>query len=124
MLGCRKNTETEMQTQIQTSILSNVAGLCCRFLYNKLLLSCQPFNNYKEKRYSHEKLNKTVIVQSNLIIGNSMSNLEAVHNRQGRQIHYRVLKMCRRPAISPFTSTFSPVKNLSSMGFPTIFMFM
>jgi hypothetical protein len=44
---------------------------------------CQPFNNYKERRYSHEKLNKTVIVQSNLIIGNSMSNLEAVHNRQG-----------------------------------------
>ena len=83
MLGCRKNTETEMQTQIQTSILSNVAGLCCKFLYNKLLLSCQPFNNYKEKRYSHEKLNKTVIVQSNLIIGNSMSNLGAVHNRQG-----------------------------------------
>jgi hypothetical protein len=83
MLGCRKITETEMQTQIQTSILSNVAGLSCKFLYNKLLLSCQPFNNYKEKRYSHEKLNKTVIVQSNLIIGNSMSNLGAVHNRQG-----------------------------------------
>ena len=29
-------------------------------------------------------------------------------------IGYRVLKMCRRPVISP-------VKNLSSMGFPTIF---
>jgi hypothetical protein len=28
------------------------------------------------------------------------------------------------PAISSFTFTFSPVKNLSSMGFPTIFMFM
>jgi hypothetical protein len=26
MLGCRKNTETEMQTQIQTSILSNAVG--------------------------------------------------------------------------------------------------
>ena len=37
---------------------------------------------------------------------------------------YRVLKMCRWPAISPFTFTFSPVKNVSSMGFPTIFMFM
>ena len=37
---------------------------------------------------------------------------------------HRVLKMCRRPAISPFTFTLSPVKNLSSMGFPTIFMFM
>jgi hypothetical protein len=32
--------------------------------------------------------------------------------------------MFRRLAISPFTFTFSPVKNLSSMGFPTIFMFM
>ena len=28
------------------------------------------------------------------------------------------------PAISPFTFTFLSVKNLSSMGFPTIFMFM
>ena len=37
---------------------------------------------------------------------------------------HRVLKMCRRPAISPFTFTLSPIKNLSSKGFPTIFMFM
>ena len=37
--------------------------------------------------------------------------------------YIRVLKMCRWPAISQFTFTFSPVKNLSSMGFPTIFMF-
>jgi hypothetical protein len=34
---------------------------------------------------------------------------------------FRVLKMCCRPS---FTFTFSSVNDLSSMGFPTIFMFM
>ena len=33
----------------------------------------------------------------------------------------RAIKMCRRPAISPLTFTFTLVKNLSSMGLPTIF---
>jgi hypothetical protein len=39
-------------------------------------------------------------------------------------IHSGFSKCARRPAISPFTFTFPPVKNLSSMSFQAIFMFM
>ena len=63
-------------------------------------------------QFIHQACLKTVL---NFVV-NSVTTGLSFH-----KYNCRVLKMCRRPAISPFTFTFSPVKNLSSMGFPTIF---